>query len=152
MFIAINGKQMYLWRAVASEGEVLDILVQMRRDKKAALKLMRNLLKKQGFVPSTIVTDDLRSYGAALRDLSLNKHHDTGGQKNNRAENSHQPLRRRERRMQGFKTPDSAQGFVSINSAVYNYFNVQRNLISQHTLRVFRSKVLETSQQITTAA
>jgi transposase-like protein len=152
MFISINGKQMYLWRAVDSESEVLDSFVQMRRDRKAALKLMRKLLKKQGFVPCTIVTDKLRSYSAALRDLGLSKHHDTGGRKNNRAEDSHQPVRRRERRMQGFKAPGSAQRIVSIHPVVYSHFNVQRSLISRHTLRVFRSKALETWQQITTAA
>ncbi len=83
MFVSINGKRMYLWRAVDCEGEVLDILVQSRRDKKAALKLIRKLLKKQGFIPGTIVTDKLPSYGAALKDLGLSRHHDFGGRKNN---------------------------------------------------------------------
>ncbi|GAG86194.1 unnamed protein product, partial [marine sediment metagenome] len=89
---------MYLWRAVDGEGEVLDILVQSKRNKKAALKLMRKLLKKQGIVPDTIVTDKLPSYGAALKDLGLSERHDFGGRKNNRAENSHPPVRQRERR------------------------------------------------------
>ncbi len=92
MFISINGEQMYLWRAVDDEGEVLEVLVQSRRKKKAALKLMRKLLKKQGFVPSAIITDKLPSHGAALTELGLSKHHDFGGRKNNRAENSHQPV------------------------------------------------------------
>ena len=105
MFVSINGKRMYLWRAVDCEGEVLDILVQSRRNKKAALRLMRKLLKKQGFVPDTIVTDKLPSYGTALKDLGLSKRHDFGGRKNNRAENSHLPVRQRERRMQRFKSP-----------------------------------------------
>ena len=83
VFIAINGKQMYLWRAVDYEGEVLEVLVQSRRNKKAALKLMRKLLKKQGLLPSTIVTDKLPSYGATLRDLGLSRYHDFGGRKNN---------------------------------------------------------------------
>ncbi len=82
MFVSINGKRMYLWRAVDSEGEVLDILVQSRRNKKAALKLMRKLLKKQGFVPDAFVTDKLPSYGAALGDLGLSKRHEFGGRKN----------------------------------------------------------------------
>jgi len=112
VFVSINGKRSYLWRAVDSEGEVLEILVQSRRNKRAALKLMRKLLKKQGFVPDTIVTDKLPSYGAALRELELSKHHDFGGRKNNRAENSHLPERQRERRMQRFKSPGSAQGFL----------------------------------------
>jgi putative transposase len=97
VFVSINGRQLYVWRAVDSEGEVLDILVQPRRDRKAALKLMRKLLKKQGVIPATIVTDKLGSYRSALRELGVARRHDTGRWKNNRAENSHQPLRQRER-------------------------------------------------------
>ena len=104
---------MYLWRAVDSEGEVLDILVQSRRNKKAARKLMRKLLKKQGYAPNKVVTDKLPSYGAALRDLNMTGKHVTGGRSNNRAENSHLPVRQRERRMQGFKSSGSAQRFLS---------------------------------------
>ena len=130
VFVSIAGKRMYLWRAVDSEGEVLDILVQSRRNKKAALKLMRKLLKKQRFVPDAFVTDKLPSYGAALKDLGLTKHHDFGGRKNNRAENSHLPVRQRERRMQRFKSARSAQRFLSTHATVYNTFNVQRHLIS----------------------
>jgi transposase-like protein len=100
VFVSINGKRMYLLRAVDSEVEVLDILVQSRRDKKAALKLMRKPVKKQGFVPDAFVTGKLPSYGAALGDLSLSKRHEFGGRKNNRAENFHLPVRQRERRMQ----------------------------------------------------
>jgi len=112
VFVLINGKRSYLWRAVDNEGEVLKILVQSRRNMQAALKLMRKLLKKHGFIPNTIVTDKLPSYGAALRELNLSKHHDFGGRKNNRAENSHLPIRRRERQMQRFKSPGSAQRFL----------------------------------------
>ena len=93
VFVSIVGKRMYLWRAVDSEGEVLDILVRSRRNKKAALRMMRGLLKKQGFVPDTFFTNKLPSYGAALKDLALAGHHDFGGRKNNRAENSHLPVR-----------------------------------------------------------
>ena len=138
VFVSINGKRMYLWRAVDDEGEVLEVLVQSRRNKKAALKLVRKLLKKQGFLPSTIVTDKLPSYGAALRDLGLSRRHDFGGRKNNRAENSHQPVRRRERKMQRFKSAGSAQRFLSVHSSIYNLFNIQRHLISRDTLRQFR--------------
>ena len=143
---------MYLWRAVDSEGEVLDVLVQPRRDKRAALKLMRKLLKKQGFVPDAFVTDKLPSYGAALGDLSLSKRHETGGRKNNRAENSHLPVRQRERRMQGFKSPGSAQRFLSTHAAIYNSFYTQRHLISRKTLRQFRNEAMSVWKIATAAA
>ena len=140
VFVSIAGKRMYLWRAV--DGEVLDILVQSRRNKKTALKMMRGLLKKQGFVPVTFVTDKLPSYGAALKDLGLARHHGFGGRKNNRAENSHLTVRQRERRMQRFKSARSAQRFLSIQATVYNTFNVQRHLISRKTLRQFRNQAM----------
>src|SRR5918911_1276522 len=108
MVVSIQGKRMYLWRAVDSEGEVLDLLVQSRRDTKAALRLMRKLLKKQGYAPDELVTDKLGSYGAARRKLRLSARHETGLRQNNRAENSHQPVRRRERKLQGFKSSGSA--------------------------------------------
>jgi transposase-like protein len=152
VFVSINGRQLYVWRAVDSEGEVLDILVQPRRDRKAALKLMRKLLKKQGVTPATIVTDKLGSYSSALRELGIARRHDTGRWKNNRAENSHQPLRQRERRMKRFKSPGSAQRFLSIHAAVYNVFNIQRHLTSRRTLRVFRDQAMLTWRQATVAA
>ena len=93
VFVNIGGKQMYLWRAVDGEGEVLDVLVQKRRNKRAALKLMRKLLKNQGVRPTKIVTDKLKSYGAAFRDLRLAHLHETGHRRNNRAESSHVPIR-----------------------------------------------------------
>jgi putative transposase len=105
VYLKIDGNVVYLWRAVDAEGEVLDVLVQSKRNQRAAMKLMRKLLKKYGFVPDRLITDDLRSYGAAARDLGIEKHHERGRWKNNRAENSHQPTRRRERKMQGFKSP-----------------------------------------------
>ena len=102
VFIKIGGKIHYLWRAVDDEGEVLDVILQARRDRRAALKLMRRLPKRQGYLPGAVVTDRLRSYGAALRDLGLTDRHVTGGRSNNRAEVSHQPTRRRERQRRGF--------------------------------------------------
>ena len=106
----IAGRQFWLWRAVDDEGE-LDLLVQRRRDKAAAVKLMRKLLKKQGFAPDVLVADKLRSCGAAKAELGLSARHEQGLRKNNRAENSHQPTRRRERKMQRFKSPGSANAF-----------------------------------------
>jgi putative transposase len=100
MAVTIASRQFWLWRAVDDEGEVLDLLVQRRRNKAAAVKLMRKLLKKQGFAPDMLVTDKLRSYGAAMAELGLSARHEQGLRKNNRAENSHQPTRRRERKMQ----------------------------------------------------
>jgi putative transposase len=139
MVISIAGRRMYMWRAVDSEGEVLEILVQPRRDQAAALRLIRKLLRRQAFAPAAIVTDKLRSYGAALREIGFSGRHEQGLRANNRAENSHRPLRRRERTMQGFKSAKSAQRFVSVHAAVYNTFNVQRHLISRVTHRQFRT-------------
>src|SRR3954454_22009284 len=149
MAIQIAGKRFWLWRAVDDEGEVLDILVQRRRNKAAALKLMRKLLKKQGFAPVVLVTDKLGSYSAAKAELGLSAHHERRRRANNRAENSHQPVRRRERKMQRFKSPGSAQRFLSCHSAIYNVFNVQRHLISRRTLRAFRSEAMNTWQTAT---
>src|SRR5260370_22766192 len=103
-YLKIDGHMVYLWRAVDAEGEVLDVLVQSKRDQRAAMKLMRKLLKKYGFVPDRLITDDLRSHGAPARDLGMEKHHERGRWKNNRAEYSHQPTRRRERKMQGLQS------------------------------------------------
>ena len=152
VFVKIRGRQMYLWRAVDAEGEVLNCLVQSKRNKTAALKLMRKLLKKQGYVPSSIVTDKLPSYGTALRRLGLSRRHETGWRKNNRAENSHQPVRRRERKMQRFKLAGSAQRFLSTHAAVYNHFNVQRHLISRWTHRLFRIVAIASWKHVTLPA
>jgi putative transposase len=151
MAVIIGGGQFWLWRAVDNEGEVLDLLVQRRRDKTAAIKLMRRLLKKLGFTPDVLVTDRLRSYGAAKTRMGLSAHHELGLRKNNRAENSHQPARRRERKMQRFKSPGSAQRFLSVHAAVHNTFNVQRHLTSRNTLRVLRVEAFQTWRAATAA-
>jgi transposase-like protein len=152
MVVRIGGQLMYLWRAVDDEGEVLEVLVQRRRDKAAALKLMRKLLKKHGFAPTQVTTDKLRSCGAAFRQLGLTAHHEQGRRTNNRAEVSHQPVRQRERKMQRFKSPASAQRFVSLHAAVYNCFNLQRHLVSRRTLRTFRARARADWQAATAAA
>jgi len=152
MVVSIQGRRMYLWRAVDSEGEVLDLLVQAKRDTKAALRLMRKLLKKQGCAPDELVTDKLGSYGAARRELGLSARHDQGLRKNNRAENSHQPVRRRERKQQRFKSAGSAQRFLSAHAAVHNTFTLQRHLVSRRTLQLFRAEAVQAWQIATAAA
>src|SRR3979490_2421536 len=152
MVVRIAGKRMYLWRAVDHEGEALDMLVQRLRDKWAALRLMRKLLKKQGFMPKLLTTDKLGSYGAAFRHLHLTCPHEQGLRKNNRAENSHQVVRRRERKMQRFKSARSAQRFLSVHAAVHNTFNLQRHLVSRSTLRSFRAEATAQWQSAVAAA
>ena len=113
---------------------------------------MRKLLKKQGYAPSLLVTDKLGSYGAARRELGLSARHEQGLRKNNRAENSHQVVRRRERKLQRFKSAGSAQRFLSTHAAVYNTFNVQRHLVSRRTLRIFRAEAADAWQIATASA
>ena len=134
---------MFMWRAVDKESEVLDVLVQKRRNKAAALKLLRKLLKNQSFMPDAIVTDGLASYQAAMKVLGCRDRHQPGRLRdNNRVENSHLPVRRRERKMQRFKSQGQAQRFVSTHSAIYNNFNIQRHLVSRNTMRHFRSAAM----------
>ena len=152
MVIRVSGKLMYLWRAVDDEGEVLEVLVQPQRDRAAARKLMRKLLKKYSFAPAQVTTDKLRSYGAAFRQFGLTAHHEQGRRTNNRAEVSHQSVRRRERKMQRFKSMGSAQRFVSLHAAIYNIFNLQCHLVSRRTLRTFRAQAVADWQAATAAA
>lgn len=153
MVVKIGGRRMFLWRAVDDEGEVLDVLVQKRRNKAAALKLLRKLLKTQGIHPEAIVTDKLASYRAAARDLGLADRHRPGGMRaNNRAENSHLPIRRRERKQQKFKSQGSAQRFLSTHAAIYNTFNLQPHLIRRPTLRQFRAAAHQAWAEATVAA
>ena len=142
--VKIKGRRMLLWRAVDDEGEVLDVLVQKRRNAAVAMKLIRRLLKNRGIHPDTITTDKLASYRAALRKLGILDRHRAGGMRqNNRAENSHLPIRRRERKQQRFKSQGSAQRFLSAYGPIYNLFNTQQHPVSRVTLRIFRAKALE---------
>jgi putative transposase len=139
MVISIRGGKYWLWRAVDNEGEVLDFLVQRRRDAQAAKYLMVKLLKKHGFAPSRVVTDRLRSYPAAFSAIGLTAEHDRGLRANNRAENSHQPIRRRERKLQRFKSPGSAQRFLAIHAATFNAFTHQRHLLRRPHFKELRA-------------
>lgn len=139
VFVKINGKTYYLWRAVDHEGEVLDAVVTKKRYKKAALKVLKHLMKRYGR-PHSIVTDKLGSYGAAMREIGCQSLQKTGGRLNNRAENSHLPFRRRERAMQHFRNEETLQKFVSIHSQVYNHFNGERHLNNREKFKNFRSE------------
>src|ERR671919_1308770 len=135
VFLTINGARQYLWRAVDQDGNVLDILVQPRRDKKAAKKFFRKLLKGCQSVPRVIITDKLQSYGAAKRELLPSVEHRQHRYLNNRAENSHQPTRQRERRMQRFKSPGQAQRFLSASGPIAQPFRLRRHRWSAPTDR-----------------
>ena len=141
VFVKINGVQHYLWRAVDHEGEVLEAIVSKRRDKKAALKFLRKLMKRHGR-PEELVTDKLRSYGAALKEIGGEDRRITGRWENNRAENSHQPFRRRERAMLRFRRMHSLQKFASVHSSVHNHFNADRSLSSRPVYRQARTTAL----------
>jgi putative transposase len=152
MVVKISGKRMWLWRAVDDEGEVLDMLVQKCRNTDAALRLLRKLLKHQGSQPEIIVTDGLPSYRAAARELGCQNRHRRGRMcANNRAENSHLAIRRRERKQQKFKSQGSAQRFLATHAALYNTFNFQRHLIRRPTLRLFQAQADQCWAAATTA-
>jgi putative transposase len=141
VFVKINCKQHYLWRAVDHEGEVLESYVTKRRDKKAALKFLRKAMRKHG-QPEVIVTDKLRSHGAALKQTGGAERHETGRWLNNRAENSHLPFRRRERAMLRFRRMRSLQKFVSVHASVHNHFNQERDLYSRENFKLNRAAAL----------
>jgi len=141
MFVKINGERHYLWRAVDHEGEILESYVTKTRDKKAALKFLRKAMRKHGR-PEVIVTDRLRSYGAALKEIGNADRQETGRWLNNRAENSHLPFRRRERAMLRFRRLRSLQKFVSVHASVYNLFNSERSLSSRSTFKLNRDAAL----------
>ena len=153
IYVRVGGQKRWLWRAVDDEGEVLDVLVPKRRNKHAALKLLRKLLRNQGVHPESITTDKLASYGASLREFGLTAFHRPGGMReNNRAENSHMAIRRRERKQQKFKSRGSAQRFLSTHAPIYNTFNLQPHLIRRPTLRLFRTEAYRTWDAATAAA
>ena len=135
VFLKIQGKLQYLWRAVDQDGDVLDILVQSRRNKQAAKKFFRKLLKVLQYVPRVIVTDKLRSYAAAKAEILPSVQHEQHMGLNNRAENSHQPTRERERRMRGFKSPGQAQRFLSSFGVITSFFRPGRHLLAAANYR-----------------
>jgi putative transposase len=138
VFIRLNGVVHYLWRAVDQNGVVLDILVQAQRDQVAAERFFRHLLRSTDTMPHTVVTDRLRSYSAALPRVLPKVKHQRGHWRNNRAENSHQPTRERERRMRRFKSPEHAQRFLSIHSMVSSHFRPRRHRLTAARYRTVR--------------
>ncbi|MEM6357611.1 MAG: IS6 family transposase [Pseudomonadota bacterium] len=150
LFVKINGERHYLWRAVDHEGEVLEAVVTKRRNRKAALKFLRKAMRRYGR-PEDIVTDQLASYHAALKDLGANHLQKTRRWLNNRAENSHLPLRRRERAMLRFRCMRSLQKFAAVHSSVFNHFNQERSLSSRDIFKQSRTAALAEWRQFGTA-
>ena len=163
VFVKINGETHYLWRAVDHEGEVLESYVTKRRDRKAALKFLRKTMKRHGN-PHSLVTDKLRSYGAAMKVVGNADRQETGRWKNNRAENSHPlpgsglianhekgPFRRRERAMQRFRSMRTLQKFVAVHASVHNHFNQERHLYSRANFKLNRTAALAEWRQLGTA-
>ncbi len=150
VFVKINGVTHYLWRAVDHEGELLEALVTKRRDRKAALKFFRKTMKRHGR-PHVLVTDKLRSYGAALKDLGLSGDRETGRWLNNRAENSHLPFRGRERAMLRFRRMRSLQKFAAVHSSIHNHFNQERGLSRRHNFKASRTAALAEWRQLCAA-
>ena len=149
--ITIAGRKHWLWRAVDQDGFVLDVLVQSRRNAKAARRLPRKLLKKHMRAPRVLITDKLKSYGVARRQLRLSGEHRQHKGLNNRAENSHQPTRRRERQMKRFKSAGQVQRFLSIHDPIANLFHVPRYRLSASTYRAARAQAFTTWAEVTGA-
>jgi putative transposase len=147
VFVKINGETHYLWRAVDHEGEVLESYVTKRRDRKAALKFLKKIMKRHG-QPEAVVTDKLRSYGAAMKVIGNASRQDTGRWRNNRAENSHLPFRRREHAMLRFRRMQSLQKFASVHASIYNHFNQQRHLYSRDNFKLNRTTALSEWKQL----
>ncbi|WP_426387642.1 IS6 family transposase [Sphingobium sp. R-21] len=147
MYVKINGKMVYLWRAVDHEGEILESYVTKKRDKKAALAFMKKALKRHGS-PAKIVTDGLRSYPAAMRELGNIEQQETGQWLNNRVENSHLPFRRRERAMLRFRQMRSLQKFASVHAHFHNHFALERRLVDRQIYKQRRSAALAQWQSL----
>ena len=142
VFVKINGELHYLWRAVDHEGEVLEVVTTKRRNRSAALRLLKSLIKRYGR-PRAIVTDKLRSYGAAMKLIGNPDRQECDGRwHNNRAENSHQPFRRREQAMHRFRRMGTLQKFTSVHACFHNHFNHERHLIDRNTYKTRRSAAI----------
>jgi putative transposase len=152
VFLTIHGERHYLWRAVDQDGHVLDILVQRRRDKHAAKKFFRKLLKGLTYVPRVIITDQLKSYGAAKREMLPSVEHRQHRYLNNRAENSHQPTRQRERRMQGYKSAGHAQRFLAAYSPIAEHFRPRRHRLPAWEYRQKMEQRFEIWREVTGTA
>ncbi len=151
LFVTIHGQRRYLWRAVDQDGDVIDILVQPRRDRHAAERFFRKLLKGQGREPRRLVTDRLRSYAAAHRTIMPSVAHDTSQYANNRAEVSHEPTRQRERGMRKFKSMAQAQRFLSVHGITQNLFRVGRHLLRAVNYRMLRARAFVVWNAVTCA-
>jgi putative transposase len=149
VFLTIHGERHYLWRAVDQDDHVLDILVQRRRNKKAAKKFFRKLLKGLQYVPRVIITDKLQSYGAAKREMLPGVEHRQSRYLNNRCENSHRPTRERERRMQRFKSPGHAQRFLSAYGLIAQHFRPRRHLLAAPAYRQEMRQRFQTWREFT---
>jgi putative transposase len=150
VFVKINGETHYLWRAVDHEGEVLESFVTKRRDRKAALKFLKKAMKRYG-QPEVVVTDKLRSYGAAMKVIGNADRQETGRWANNRAENSHLPVRRRERAILRFRRTATLQKFASVHASIQNHFNQERHLYSRINFKLNRSAALTEWRQLLSA-
>ena len=147
VFVRINGETHYLWRAVDHEGEVLEVFVTKRRDRRAAHKFLKRAMKRYG-QPKVIVTDHLRSYRAAMNVIGNGADQECGRWLNNRAENSHQPFRRRERAMSKFRETKTLQKFASVHASIHNHFNLDRQLTRRHDFKQNRSVALAEWRQL----
>lgn len=147
IFVKINGELHYLWRAVDHEGEVLEVFVTKRRDRRAALKFLKKAMKRYG-LPWTFVTDRLRSYRAAMQDIGVAGRQECGRWLNNRAENSHQPFHRREGAMAKFQDIKTLQKFASVHASIHNHFNLERHLTRRSEFKENRSDALAEWRQL----